>query len=476
MTSHVLTPDTQAILLLCGSLGQPRAHESPLTQGEYNQLAQWLQREQLRPADLLQPEGLERIQMAGATMPLGRRIEGLVARGAALALAVESWTNKGLWVISRSDPSYPRALRTRLGRQAPPILYGVGERSLLERGGLAIVGSRDPDESGLDFARSVALVCSRQGVPVISGGARGVDSAAMESAIEAEGIVIGVLSDSLARAAVARKYRAAIREGRLVLISPFDPDAGFNTGNAMSRNKVIYALSDLALVVSANLEKGGTWHGAVENLRHRWAPLFVRAEAPQLPGNRRLIELGGYGVDRNVLDRRVSLDDWLDGREFAGNTGLPLPPARPVSDAEEASLPAEEDNVLDARSVEGQSAAAANVPAQTIGEAPSPSSSQLTGSTSNLTGDLKHQPTAANGDRHDLFGIVWPYLEQALATPRTDREVAELFQLELKQAQTWLRRAARQGIVKKLQKPVRYVVRTSTPQVLPLFELKDPVL
>jgi predicted Rossmann fold nucleotide-binding protein DprA/Smf involved in DNA uptake len=225
-----------------------------------------------------------------------------------------------------------------LGRQAPPILYGVGERSLLDHGGLAIIGSRDADEEGLAFAGSAALACSRQGVSVISGGARGVDSVAMEAAIEAEGVVIGVLADSLARAAVARKYRTAIREQRLVLISPFDPEAGFNTGNAMNRNKAIYALSDLALVVSATLEKGGTWHGATENLQRGWVPLFVRAEEPQLPGNRRLIELGGYSVDRTVLERRVAVDDWLDGRALASATALPLQPETPAREAEDRSM------------------------------------------------------------------------------------------------------------------------------------------
>ncbi|PDW04335.1 DNA-processing protein DprA [Candidatus Viridilinea mediisalina] len=478
MTSHVLTSDTQAILLLCGSLGQSRAQEAPLTQGEYNQVAQWLQREQMRPADLLQPEGLDRVQMAGATMPLGHRVESLVSRGAALALAVEAWTHKGLWVISRSDPDYPRALRTRLGRYAPPILYGVGEQRLLKRGGLAIVGSRDPDERGLDFARSVALACSRQGVPVISGGARGVDSAAMDAAIKVEGVVIGVLADSLARAAVTRKYRTAICEGRLVFISPFDPNAGFNAGNAMSRNKAIYALSDLALVVSATLEKGGTWNGATENLKHRWVPLFVRNEEPQLPGNRRLIELGGYSVDRDVLERRVSVEDWLNGREFASNIGLHLQPIKPASDAGSGAvpLPTEEDATRATQSVEAQPATADRCSARNIAHEPARSSSRIAESTAHLTEERKQQLALAHGAMHDLFGVVWPYLEQALAKPRTDREVAELFQIELKQAQTWLRRATEQGIVKKLQKPVRYVANVSTSQVLPLFDTNKPVL
>ncbi|MEI6180064.1 MAG: DNA-processing protein DprA, partial [Chloroflexales bacterium] len=289
-TSHILHPDTQAILLLCGSLGRPRASESPLTLGEYNQVAQWLQQQQLRPADLLEADGIMRVRTAGTQFPLGERVLSLVTRGAALALAVENWTNKGLWVVGRSDPRYPQRLRARLGRQAPPILYGVGERSLLDSGGLAIVGSRDADDEALDFTRSVALACARQGVAVVSGAARGIDSEAMQAALDAEGVVLGVLADSLARAAVAGKYRPAVRAGRLVLISPYDPEAGFNTGNAMNRNKAIYALSDFALVVSASLAKGGTWEGAVENLRRAWVPLFVRSANPQLPGNQRLVE------------------------------------------------------------------------------------------------------------------------------------------------------------------------------------------
>lgn len=476
MNSHVLNPDTQAILLLCGSLGLPRAREAPLTQGEYNQVAQWLQREHLRPADLLQPDGLERVHDAGLSLPLGSRVIDLVSRGAAMALAVEAWTNKGLWVVGRSDPDYPRLLRARLGRQAPPILYGVGERSLLDHGGLAIVGSRDADEEGLAFARTIALTCTRQGVVVISGGARGVDSAAMEAALEAEGMVVGVLADSLARAAVARKYRTAICEGRLTFVSPFDPDVGFNAGNAMSRNKAIYALSDLALVVSATLEKGGTWHGAIENLQRKWVPLFVRAEEPQHPGNRRLIELGGYSVDRRVHDLQVSVDDWLGGRELARSVALPLEPAILVPDAIERSAQSDrgdepviqrvEEHAVDAQVIPETEIATITLPTLTHAGADTPLSSE---------GADQPQLGANGANHHDLFGMIWPYLEPELTTPRTDREVAELFQIELKQAQVWLRRATEQGRLTKLQKPVRYVVVNSSLQALPLFDPGDSV-
>jgi len=298
----------------------------------------------------------------------------------------------------------------------------------------------------------------------------------MEAAIEAEGVVIGVLSDSLARAAVARKYRAAIREGRAVFISPFDPDAGFNVGNAMNRNKLIYALSDLAVVVSATLEKGGTWSGAVENLQREWVPLFVRAEEPQLPGNRRLIELGGYSVDQTVLDRQVTIDDWLAGRQLAHAIALPLQQAEPVLAPEALSIQVEREAPPDSQPVE-QDIALGGVAASSGKVVPSSALNHATRDAPIVVQDIAQEHVEVNGAAHyDLFEIVWPHLQQALTAPRTEREMADLFQVELKQAQNWLRRAVDQGRLNKLQRPIRYVVVESLLQTLPLFNPNDSAL
>ena len=75
--------------------------------------------------------------------------------------------------------------------------------------------------------------------------------------------MVGVMSDSLERGALAKDNREPLMDRKLVLISPYDPAAGFNVGHAMQRNKVIYALADGAFVVSSDLEKGGTWAGAI---------------------------------------------------------------------------------------------------------------------------------------------------------------------------------------------------------------------
>ena len=77
------------------------------------------------------------------------------------------------------------------------------------------------------------------GYSIVSGGARGIDESAMLGALEKEGTVIGVLSDRLLKAATSSKYRPALMARNLVLMSPFNPEAGFDVGNAMARNKYV---------------------------------------------------------------------------------------------------------------------------------------------------------------------------------------------------------------------------------------------
>jgi predicted Rossmann fold nucleotide-binding protein DprA/Smf involved in DNA uptake len=270
-----LSSDTQAVLLLCGRFGE-RNGADPLSAGEYGRLVQWLKARDLRPAGLME-RGTSADLVEAKLEPA--RIEGLLARGTAMALATEKWLRSGLWIVSRSDEAYPRRLKKKLGQDAPALLFGAGASELLDSGGLAIVGSRDATDLELDFARDVAARCAKDSVAVVSGGARGVDAAAMQGAGEGGGRVIGVLADSLLRASVNRDNRRGIEEGRLVLVSAFNPEAGFNAGNAMQRNRYIYALSDYALVVQSDYEKGGTWAGATENLKAGWVPLFVRDDA-----------------------------------------------------------------------------------------------------------------------------------------------------------------------------------------------------
>ena len=139
--------------------------------------------------------------------------------------------------MTRSDPDYPERLKRRLRLDSPAVLFGCGNKSLLDKGGVAVIGSRNANEDDLNFTVNIGKETAYQGHSVISGGAKGVDQSAMMGALDNEGTAIGVMADSLIKATTSAKYRKKIMSGDLVLITPFNPEAGFNVGNAMARNR-----------------------------------------------------------------------------------------------------------------------------------------------------------------------------------------------------------------------------------------------
>lgn len=272
--------NTQAILLLTAPLIAGRGEPSPdlLTPGEYKRLARHLHQLSKAPADLLS-DGVEDILRETRPVCDADRLKRLLARGFALSQAIERWQSRAIWVVSRADPDYPLRLRDRLKDDRPAVLYGCGDRGILESGGLAVVGSRNVDDHLIEYTQNIGRLAAKSRKTLVSGGARGIDQAAMRGALEAGGRVSGVMADGLEKAAMNRENRSLLMEGQLVLISPFDPGAGFNVGNAMQRNKLIYALADAALVVNSDFEKGGTWAGAVEQLNKlRFVPVYVRSD------------------------------------------------------------------------------------------------------------------------------------------------------------------------------------------------------
>ncbi len=328
MTSRS-TEDTKAVLLLCANLA--RGEAKPLSPREYNACVRALISLDARPCDLL-TKGLAPA-LAKASGIDEARLGALLGRGVQLGFALEEWEQSGIWVLSRADKAYPARLKQHLQTQSPPLLFGAGTPSLLEASGLAMVGSRNIDAEAERFARQTAALCASSGMTLVSGGARGVDQISMSAALDAGGTAVGVLADSLLRRSLDRQARNAIAEGRLLLVSPWHPKAGFSVGSAMGRNKLIYALADCTLAVSAEWRKGGTWAGAEEELRRKSPrPVFVRT-GPSAPlGNARLLELGAIpwpcgpgeaGSEAGLPDLR----DRLTAAIAADRAGRPAPKA-----------------------------------------------------------------------------------------------------------------------------------------------------
>jgi predicted Rossmann fold nucleotide-binding protein DprA/Smf involved in DNA uptake len=454
--NHILPPDTQAILLLSASFGQNRQTEpQPLTLGEYNSLAGWLRENQKRPADLLHPNCLNLLQSIPVNKLDFYRISALLQRGVMLSLAVEKWTNQGLWILGRSDSQYPKRLKHILQHLAPAILYGIGNIRLLSQGGLAIVGSRDVDEKGLDRTQRIAQTCAEQEMQVVSGGARGVDTAAMLSALEAGGTAVGILADSLAKAAVAGKYRAGIKEGRLTLVSACDPNAGFNVGNAMARNKYIYALADRALVISCSVGTGGTWAGAVEALEKiKDIPVFVRIDAAVSEGNHQLLKRGATPFP---LIPGSSLREILRTIRGESTSEFGLIETAIETNCYESS-DTKENPQLQGSQLEIAAA---------VTEVEAPASEETDVASNGSTQDaIPYGISSINADRNtqpveyppkDIYEAVLPFILSHLEQQLDDKRLAELLDIQIGQVRLWLKRAVAEGKVIKTNKPVAYI-------------------
>jgi len=269
--------DTQAVLLLTARFGvEDRKDAKPLGPKEWGDFAEWLKLQGVRPAELVNGRSTSLLADWSHPKITRERLDRLLQRGNAMALALEKWDRAGIWVLTRADERYPTRLKMRLGKTAPPVFFGCGNHELLDDGGLAVVGSRNASEADLEFCRQLGAKAAAGGYSVVSGGARGVDETAMLGALEFEGTVIGVMADSLMRAITRAAYRSALRSKDLVLISPYHPDTRFQVGNAMGRNKYIYCLADAGVIVTCEKERGGTFTGAKETLQNGWVPIWTR--------------------------------------------------------------------------------------------------------------------------------------------------------------------------------------------------------
>ena len=308
-----ITPDSQAILLLCSHLGlSSNPDPAPFTLKDWNPLARKLQASSLRPSALLglPPSDLQtQMELKDGE---AERIARLLQRSGSLAIELERLASLGIHVITRADADYPGRYRQCLKESAPSVLFYAGEKALLGQPGVAVVGSRHLDEVGQSCAEFVGNACGLSGLVLYSGGAKGVDTISMTSALLARGTAVGILADSLEKVIRDPEYRAALSHGDLCLATPYSPNAPFSVGTAMGRNKLIYTLADHAIVVASDAEKGGTWAGAVEALKAKWIPVFALDHPATTEGNKMLLQKGALRFPYPFQTHPLKLKEWLD--------------------------------------------------------------------------------------------------------------------------------------------------------------------
>jgi DNA processing protein len=226
------------------------------------------------------------------------------------------------------DFEYPDLLRHI--PEPPPVLFAVGDLSLLARPAVAIVGSRDHTPYGGEVARALAWGAASAGVIVVSGMARGLDAVAHEAALEAGGGTIGVLGNGLGVI-----YPTANRElyarvaARGLLLTEFPPGERPTAGSFPRRNRLISGLARVTVVVEAAEGSGALITAATA--------LDQGREVMVVPGN--ITSRTSVGANRLIREGAaplLSCDDLLEHYPEAtrrpGGSAAEPPTRRPLPD------------------------------------------------------------------------------------------------------------------------------------------------
>lgn len=226
--------------------------------------------EQAALVDLLRtrPDGLSWREIAAQVMYHGGALEfarALAADSLFLAddrqgeirqarLDVEQWAADGLTFISITDGRYPGSVRDI--HQAPPFLFADGTLRPVDVG-VSVVGSREASPLGVKMAASVAGALVDLGVSVISGLAKGVDTAAHRAAIEACGRPVGLIATGITRAYPTENrdlHRQVAERG--LLLSQFWPDAQPQKHSFLMRNATMSGYGVATVVIEAGEHSG----------------------------------------------------------------------------------------------------------------------------------------------------------------------------------------------------------------------------
>ncbi len=296
---------SEIIEILCGTFAD---RYSPLTRAEFWKLYHQYE------------DSVEK--MAGSE---DERIVKLLERRGAMAFAKEQMIQMGISIVTFQDDEFPLRLREKLGDFCPPLLYCCGRDSVLNNKFVGYVGSRSINEEDASWTEERVKENIRDGYGVVTGGANGIDSVALNSALNMGGKVLVFLPDNIKEKLRDSFVRQYIEQGDLYVSSHVSPFAGKSRNSfvaaAMERNKFIYAMSNGTVVVRSDLKKGGTWSGAVETLKHRWAPVFVW-DNKKYPGNQELISMGGRALsDDGSLVKTANREGACQGEKKSGPDG-----------------------------------------------------------------------------------------------------------------------------------------------------------
>jgi DNA processing protein len=228
-------------------------------------------------------------------------------------------------VVAYSSDDYPPRLKQI--PDPPLVLYVRGDVKVLSRYALAIVGTRRPTAYGSQVAQRLARDLAQRQLVIVSGLARGIDSAAHRGALEAAGKTVAVLGSGIDVIYPRENKRLAEQVTECgALISEFPPGTSPAPENFPIRNRTISGLALGVVVVEAAEYSGSliTARLALEQNREVFA----------VPGN--ITSAQSFGPNHLIKQGAKLVDEWMDViEEFPGEIRMQLLP--PVEASDEAA-------------------------------------------------------------------------------------------------------------------------------------------
>lgn len=219
---------------------------------------------------------------------------------------IEGLNRSNIKIITSNDHSYPE--RIKILKNPPALLYMLGEYKNTQKKvkhppsfgrAVAIVGSTMPSQKGYKIAKECAKRLVRKGYTIVSGYAKGIDTAAHLGALEAGGTTIMAIPTGISHFRVRLPFNSTIVKERAVVISESFPTQNWTVGAAMSRNKLIVALSD-AVIIAETRAKGGsmTTFNIAKQLGIKTFTIKYSNPPPSALGNSILLEQGAIPISR----------------------------------------------------------------------------------------------------------------------------------------------------------------------------------
>ncbi len=253
----------------------------------------------------------------------------------------------GVSILTLDAPAYPAPLKNIY--DPPPVLYVRGKLLDTDSVALAVVGSRRCTHYGLEQAERFGQLLGRAGFTVVSGGARGIDTAAHRGCLAAGGRTIAVMGCGLGKIYPPENeklFDQIVSDGRGALVSELPMTAEIRGANFPKRNRIISGLSLGALIVEAARRSGSLITARTADAQGRVVfAIPGRVDSPLSQGTNELIR------DGVILTQ--NLEDILEHLGPVGETMTPA--AEPAAPVTPADLPADEAKLLETLTAESLS-------------------------------------------------------------------------------------------------------------------------